>query len=385
MPQYVNGSNGTSDSGRFLHFDHVVFWVGNAKQAATYYCVEMGFTPLAYKGLETGSRQLACHAIKQNKIIFVFVSPLEPGNQEMGSHLVTHGDGVKDVALRVEGIEAIVARARSQGAVIVKDVWTESDQNGYVKLAQIQTFGDVTHTLIERENYKGLFLPGYEKSPLEIQLLNELPTVGLEFIDHCVGNQPEKDMEKVADMYEKQLTFHRFWSVDDSQIHTEYSALRSIVMTNPEETIKLPINEPARGKKQSQIQEYLDYYGGPGIQHIALNTDNIIEAIKSLRQRGMQFLDIPKTYYTNLQNALKSSPIQVKEDLNELERLNILVDHDEKGYLLQIFTKPVQDRPTLFLEIIQRRNHNGFGAGNFKSLFEAIEAEQDKRGNLKDL
>ncbi|XP_053203915.1 4-hydroxyphenylpyruvate dioxygenase-like [Panonychus citri] len=385
MPQLINGSNGSSnDPSRFIHFDHVVFWVGNAKQAATYYCVEMGFTPLAYKGLETGSRQLAFHAIKQNKIIFVFVSPLEPGNQELGQHLITHGDGVKDVALRVQGIEQIVSKAKAQGANVVKEIWTETDGKGSVKFAQIQTFGDTTHTLIERDNYNGLFLPGYEESPLEIKLLDNLSPVGLNFVDHCVGNQPETEMEKVVNKYEKQLTFHRFWSVDDSQIHTDYSALRSIVMTNPEETIKLPINEPARGKKQSQIQEYLDYYGGPGIQHIALNTDNIIEAIKALRARGMQFLNVPSTYYNNLRNQLKSSPIHVKEDLDELEKLQILVDHDENGYLLQIFTKPVQDRPTLFLEIIQRHNHNGFGAGNFKSLFQAIEAEQEKRGNLKD-
>jgi len=212
--------------------------------------------------------------------------------------------------------------------------------------------------------------------------LTNLPKVGLKFVDHCVGNQPNDSMESVTQWYEKSLLFHRFWSVDDKQIHTEYSSLRSIVVTNWDETIKMPINEPAPGKRKSQIQEYIDYYGGPGIQHIALNTDNIIESLQALRARGMEFLRTPDTYYDQLRTNLKSSKVKILEDLDVIQKLNILVDYDDSGYLLQIFTKPLQDRPTLFLEVIQRRNHNGFGAGNFKALFEAIELEQQLRGNL---
>jgi 4-hydroxyphenylpyruvate dioxygenase len=228
-----------------------------------------------------------------------------------------------------------------------------------------------------------LFLPGFKKHPMADTFFNTLPSVGLNFLDHCVGNQPVNEMEPAVQWYEKMLKFHRFWSVDDSIIHTEYSALNSIVMTNPDETIKMPINEPAVGKKAiSQIQEYVDYYGGAGVQHIALNTKDIISAIKALRARGMEFLTIPRTYYDNLRERLKDAKISVKEDLDILQQLHILVDFDDDGYLLQIFSKPCQDRPTLFIEIIQRNNHQGFGAGNFKALFESIELEQNERGNL---
>ncbi|KAF8791782.1 4-hydroxyphenylpyruvate dioxygenase-like [Argiope bruennichi] len=370
------------EKGRFLHFDHITFWVGNAKQAASYYCTKMGFEPLAYRGLETGSREVAAHVVKQNRIIFVFMSPYNPGNKEMGNHLVTHGDGVKDIAFAVEDLDAIVERAKLRGGKIVRDIWEEKDEGGTARFAVVQTFGDTTHTFIERANYHGLFLPGY-KPPIQKDIsLKSLPPAGLDFIDHCVGNQPDDHMVPVSDWYEKSLMFHRFWSVDDKQIHTEYSALRSIVVTNYEETIKMPINEPAPGKKKSQIQEYVDYYGGPGIQHIALNTKDIIKAITNLRARGMEFLTIPDTYYTTLKEKLKSSKVKITEDMNQLQKLSILVDYDDNGYLLQIFTKPMQDRPTLFLEVIQRHNHQGFGAGNFKALFEAIEADQAERGNL---
>jgi 4-hydroxyphenylpyruvate dioxygenase len=342
----------------------------------------MGFEPLAYRGLETGSRQVAAHVVRQNKIILVLMSPYEPYNKEMGDHLVKHGDGVKDVAFTVEDLEGIVQRAKERGATVVKDVWEESDENGTVRLAMIQTYGDTTHTFVERSNYYGLFLPGYKKPLFEDALVGKLPPSKLNFIDHVVGNQPDLQMEDVAKWYETSLMFHRFWSVDDSQIHTEYSALRSIVVSNWEETIKMPINEPAPGKKKSQIQEYVDYYGGAGVQHVALNTSDIIAAVKALRDRGMDFLKVPKSYYTQLRENLKNSQIKISEDLDTLEALHILIDYDEGGYLLQIFTKPVQDRPTLFFEVIQRHNHNGFGAGNFKALFEAFETEQDNRGNL---
>ncbi|XP_046447668.1 4-hydroxyphenylpyruvate dioxygenase-like [Daphnia pulex] len=371
-------------AGKFLHFDHLTFWVGNAKQAASYYCTRMGFTPAGYQGLETGSRKVAAHLVAQNKIRFVFKSAYEPNDDsEMGPHLVRHGDGVKDIAFSVEDLDAIVQAAKDRGAKVVRDIWQEEDEFGFVRFATVQTYGDTTHTFVERGNYTGFFLPGYNKIPVsEDPLLSTLPTIDLNFIDHVVGNQPDLQMESAAEWYTQNLMFHRFWSVDDSQIHTQYSALRSIVVTNYEETIKMPINEPANGLRKSQIQEYTDYYGGAGVQHIALNTSDIITAIRNLRKRGTQFLTVPAAYYDQLRVKLAESPVKIKEDLSVLQELNILVDYDDNGYLLQLFTKPMQDRPTLFLEVIQRNNHQGFGAGNFKALFEAIELDQDARGNL---
>uniref|UniRef100_A0A8C9QU12 4-hydroxyphenylpyruvate dioxygenase n=1 Tax=Scleropages formosus TaxID=113540 RepID=A0A8C9QU12_SCLFO len=374
------------ERGRFVRFHHVTFWVGNAKQAATFYCDKMGFEPLAYKGLETGSREVVSHVIKQDKILFAFESALNPGNEEIGEHLKKHGDGVKDIAFQVEDCDFLVQKAKERGATIVREPWVEEDGHGRVKIAVVQTYGDTTHTFIEYlVPYKGLFLPGYKEPLFKDPLLPKLPPGCLSFIDHIVGNQPDDNMVPVADWYQKCLLFHRFWSVDDKQIHTQYSALRSIVVTNYEETIKMPINEPAVGKKKSQIQEYVDYNGGAGVQHIALNTSNIIQTIVNLRARGMEFLSAPDSYYNTLREKLKTAKIKVKEDINKLQELKILVDFDDKGYLLQIFTKPMQDRPTLFLEVIQRNNHFGFGAGNFKSLFEAIEKDQDARGNLTAL
>ncbi|CEF65250.1 4-hydroxyphenylpyruvate dioxygenase [Strongyloides ratti] len=371
------------EAGKFICFDHIRFYVGNAKQAANWYCTNFGFEPYAYKGLETGSRLVASHAVKQNKIIFVFETALLPGNLEIGEHLVQHGDGVKDVAFEVDDIHYIVNYAKNKGAVVVKDITKEEDEDGFILTASLQTYGDTLHTLIERKNYKGVFLPGFKKHSYGEEFFKTLPKVGLDFIDHCVGNQPENMMEPAVQWYEEMLQFHRFWSVDDTMIHTEYSALSSIVMTNYEETIKMPINEPAVGRKAiSQIQEYVDYYGGAGVQHIALNTQDIITAIVALKKRGVEFLSIPDAYYDNLRDRLSNSSTKVAEDIDKLQKLKILVDFDENGYLLQIFSKPCQDRPTLFIEIIQRRNHQGFGAGNFKALFESIELEQNERGNL---
>ncbi|KAM7332001.1 hypothetical protein ACRRTK_008709 [Alexandromys fortis] len=358
MTTYTN-KGPKPERGRFLHFHSVTFWVGNAKQAASFYCNKMGFEPLAYKGLETGSREVVSHVIKQGKIVFVLCSALNPWNKEMGDHLVKHGDGVKDIAFEVEDCEHIVQKARERGAKIVREPWVEEDKFGKVKFAVLQTYGDTTHTLVEKINYTGRFLPGFEAPVYKDTLLPKL--------------------------YLKNLQFHRFWSVDDTQVHTEYSSLRSIVVANYEESIKMPINEPAPGKKKSQIQEYVDYNGGAGVQHIALKTDDIITAIRHLRERGMEFLAVPSSYYKLLRENLKTAKIQVKESMDVLEELKILVDYDEKGYLLQIFTKPMQDRPTLFLEVIQRHNHQGFGAGNFNSLFKAFEEEQALRGNLTDL
>jgi len=370
------------EGGKFLHFDHIRFWVGNAKQSASYYCTRMGFEPFAYRGLETGSREVCSHAVKQNKIVYVFESALLPDNEEMGRHLVRHGDGVKDVAFNVKALDVIVKVAKQRGASIVRDIWEEKDDKGVVRFAQIKTYGDTIHTLVDRSCYSGLFLPGFRTPLFDDKLNRVLPPIGLNFLDHVVGNQPNLEMEGVAKWYEDSLVFHRFWSVDDSQIHTQYSALRSIVVTNWDETIKMPINEPAPGKRKSQIQEYVDFYGGAGVQHIALNTDNIIMAITNLKQRGMHFLQVPKSYYQILREKLSKSRTKIMEDMAILEELNILVDFDEDGYLLQIFTKNMQDRPTLFMEVIQRRNHTGFGAGNFKALFEAIELDQAQRGNL---
>ncbi|XP_043281617.1 4-hydroxyphenylpyruvate dioxygenase [Venturia canescens] len=368
--------------GNFVCFDHIKLWVGNAKQAASFYTSRFGFEPLCYRGLETGSRKVASHAVKQNKIIFVFESAYEPDNDEMAEHLGRHGDGVRDVAFTVEDIEIIVEVAKKRGAEIVRDIWEEKDEYGVVKMATVKTFGDTLHTLVDRTGYsKARFLPGYvDEKPDPLSRL--LPNTELDFVDHCVGNQADQQMEPVAKWYEEILQFHRFWSVDDTQLHTEFSALRSIVMTNWQETVKIPINEPAPGKKRSQIQEYVEYYGGAGIQHIALNTHDILTAVENLRARGVEFLHVPDTYYEMLKERLKGSATKVLEDIGLLQKLKILVDFDENGYLLQIFSRNVQDRPTLFIEIIQRRNHNGFGAGNFQALFQAIEGEQEKRGNL---
>ncbi|XP_064210160.1 4-hydroxyphenylpyruvate dioxygenase-like [Anguilla rostrata] len=370
------------EQGRFVCFDHLTFWVGNAMQAASFYCNKMGFEPLAYQGLETGCRDVVSHVVKQGKIIYVFQSALNPGNKEMGEHLVKHGDGAKDIAFTVEDCDFIVEKARQRGAVIVKEPYVLEDKYGWVKLAVLQTYGDTTHTLVERTEYKGLFLPGFKAPLFKDPLLAKLPSGKLNFIDHVVGNQPDNEMVPVVEWYQKNLLFHRFWSVDDKQLQTDFSALRSIVVANYEETVKMPINEPALGRRMSQIQEYVDYYGGPGVQHIAMNTSDIITAIRNLKERGMEFMNVPDTYYQQLRERLKYSEVKIKENLDTLEELRILVDFDDNGYLLQIFTKPVQDRPTVFLEVIQRHNHQGFGAGNFKSLFEAIEADQNARGNL---
>uniref|UniRef100_A0A914MKH6 4-hydroxyphenylpyruvate dioxygenase n=1 Tax=Meloidogyne incognita TaxID=6306 RepID=A0A914MKH6_MELIC len=377
-----NGKKEGKDS-RFVCFDHIRFWVGNAKQAAHWYRINFGFKTFAYRGLETGSRRTVAHAIKQGKIIFVFESPLLPNNEEIGKHLNKHGDGVKDVAFEVDNLDWIVEQAKINGGKIVEDVTEDTDENGSVRVASIQTYGDTIHTLIDRSKYRGVFLPGFKPANEETENEFNFPEPELNFIDHCVGNQPDLTMESVAQWYERVLAFHRFWSVDDSVIHTEYSALRSIVMANKEETIKMPINEPAKSRKAvSQIQEFVDYYGGAGVQHIALNTSNIIKAIESLKFRGLQFLSIPDSYYLNLRERLEAAKMKIEEDINILQKLKILVDFDENGYLLQIFSKPCQDRPTLFIEIIQRHNHQGFGAGNFKALFESIETEQNERGNL---
>jgi 4-hydroxyphenylpyruvate dioxygenase len=359
-----------------LGFDHVQFWVGNAKQAAQWYVARMGFTPLAYRGLETGSRSVASHVVKQGKVIFVFSSQLNPGatpemSDDLAAHLAKHGDGVKDIAVAVEDVRAVFASALARGAKVVREPTVLTDADGSVVIATVQTYGDTVHTFVQRDGYAGAFLPGYRAvSATSDPLATITPPVGLDFIDHVVGNMGAAGMEPAVQWYERVLQFHRFWSVDDSQMHTEFSALRSIVVADYSEAVKMPINEPAAGKRKSQIQEYVEYYGGEGAQHIALNTRDIITAITHLRARGMNFLRVPETYYEALRARLVACNMKVKEDLDTIQRLNILIDMDEKGYLLQLFTAPVQDRPTVFLEVIQREGCSGFGAGNFKSLFE---------------
>jgi 4-hydroxyphenylpyruvate dioxygenase len=369
--------------GKFNGFDHLVFWVGNAKQAAAYYTSRFGFEYLAYKGLETGERNVASHVIKRNRAIFEFQSSYDPKDGAgIGEHVKLHGDGVKDIAFEVEDCVHTFNVAKSRGAKVVREVETLSDENGVVIRASVQTYNETIHTFIERKNYKGVFLPGY-RAHHNKEIFNQiLPPVEFGFVDHVVGNQAVGDMEPTAQWYEKMLDFHRFWSVDDKIMHTEYSALNSIVVADFDEVIKMPLNEPAKGLRKSQIQEYVDYYNGAGVQHIALNTNDIISTITELRKRGVEFLEVPKAYYDNLRSVLPKLQIEVKEDIDTLEKLKILIDYDDKGYLLQLFTKPVEDRPTLFFEFIQRRNHWGFGAGNFKSLFKAIEDEQARRGNL---
>jgi 4-hydroxyphenylpyruvate dioxygenase len=375
-------------------FDHLRFTVTNAKQAASYYCTRLGFEHVAYRGLETGSREVASHVVRQGDAVFVFECPIQPDKvTEMAAEIARRGDGVKDVAFTVKDCRAVYEKAIARGAQSVKAPEEITDEDGTVIIATVATYGDVQHTLVERHNYKGVFLPGFKPSATSLRhvdpLQDLLPRVPLGFIDHVVGNQPDNMMEPIAEFYERVFEFHRFWSVDDKQVFTEYSALRSVVMADPDERIKVPINEPAVGRKKSQIQEFVDFYGGAGVQHIAINTPDIITAVTNMTKRGCDFLTIPDKYYDNLRSALaihnKTAARPVKEDLDILQKLHILVDYDENGYLLQIFTRPLEDRPTLFVEIIQRNNHNGFGAGNFKSLFESLEIEQELRGNLTDM
>jgi 4-hydroxyphenylpyruvate dioxygenase len=384
----------------FRGYDHVTWWVGNAKQAASYYTTLFGFKIVAYRGLETGSRYLASYIVANKDVRFVFTSPLRsyqhlPDDEaitpeeaqelhEIHEHLERHGDAVKDVAFEVDNVEGVYQRAIEQGAVSVQPPKrSQHERDGEVITAVIRTYGDTTHTLISRANYTGTFLPGFRAIP-ERSSAVALPDVPLLRIDHCVGNQSWNEMVAACAFYEQCLDFHRFWSVDDSQICTEFSALSSIVMSSPNNIVKMPINEPAPGKKRSQIEEYIIFNSGPGVQHIALLTDDILSAVAALRARGVEFINVPSTYYETMRMRLKTERRnwELKEEFDAIEKLNILIDYDEQGYLLQLFTKPLLDRPTVFIEVIQRHSFDGFGAGNFKSLFEAIEREQAERGNL---
>jgi len=353
--------------------DYVELYVGNAKQASHYYKTAFGFQTLAYKGLETGSRDRTSYVLQQGKIRLVLTTPMDP-ESEISQHIRKHGDGVKVIALWVDDATKSFNETVKRGAKPYLEPKVMEDENGKVVLAGIHTYGDTIHMFVERSAYKGDFLPGFVKIESEYN-----PTsLGLEYIDHMVGNVELGAMNMWAQFYEEVMGFANLVTFDDKDISTEYTALMSKVMTNGNGRIKFPINEPANGIKKSQIEEYLDFYKGPGCQHIAVATNNIVFTIAEMRERGVEFLFVPGSYYDTVSDRVGI----IEEDIEVLKKLGIMVDRDEEGYLLQIFTKPVEDRPTLFFEIIQRKGAKSFGKGNFKALFESIEAEQERRGTL---
>ena len=369
---------GAQDFLPLLGTDYVEFYVGNAKQAAHFYKTAFGFQSHSYKGLETGCKDFSSYVIAQDKIRIVLTTPLN-SKSPINQHLAKHGDGVKVIALWVDDAHKAFLETTKRGAKAFMLPTVEKDEDGEVVRSGIYTYGETVHMFVERKNYKGSFLPGFKPWKSDY---NPSP-VGLKFIDHMVGNVGWGEMNKWVKWYEDVMGFVNFLSFDDKQITTEYSALMSKVMSNGNGRIKFPINEPAKGKKKSQIEEYIDFYESPGVQHIAIATDDIIKTVTELRTRGVEFLSAPpRAYYEEIPNRLGKHMSMMKEDLSVIEKLAILVDADEEGYLLQIFTKPQEDRPTLFFEIIQRMGAKGFGAGNFKALFESIEREQEKRGTL---
>ena len=369
---------GAADFLPLLGTDYVEFYVGNAKQSAHFYKTAFGFQSYAYKGLETGSKDSVSYVLKQDKIRIVLTTPLNSASP-INEHIVKHGDGVKVIALWVDDARKAYEETTKRGAKSYMEPTVEKDEQGEVVRSGIYTYGETVHLFVERKNYKGDFLPGFRSWKSDY---NPEPT-GLKFIDHMVGNVGWGEMNTWVKWYEDVMGFVNFLSFDDKQIHTEYSALMSKVMSNGNGRIKFPINEPAKGIKKSQIEEYLDFYEGSGVQHLALATDDVIKTVAQLKARGIEFLPPPpQEYYDDIPRRLGVHMDVMKEDIKELQRLSILVDADEEGYLLQIFTKPLEDRPTLFFEIIQRMGARGFGAGNFKALFESIEREQAERGTL---
>jgi 4-hydroxyphenylpyruvate dioxygenase len=356
-----------------LGTDYVEFYVGNAKQSAYYYQSAWGYNLVAYAGPETGIKDRVSYVLQQGKIRIILTASLDP-ESEISAHVKKHGDGVKVLALWVDDAEKSLHETLKRGAKQARPLEVINDEHGEVRTSAIYTYGETIHTFVERKNYNGPFMPGYQKA----ESLFEVKPVGLKYVDHCVGNVGWGEMNTWVKFYEEVLGFRVIISFDDQDISTEYSALMSKVVANSTEFVKFPINEPAEGKKKSQIEEYLDFYKGPGVQHMAVATDNILETVAELRKRGIEFLQVPDTYYDDLLDRVG----HIEEDFDEVRRLNILIDRDDQGYLLQLFTKPVQDRPTLFFEIIQRRGARAFGKGNFKALFEAIEREQERRGTL---
>jgi len=354
--------------------DYVEFYVGNAKQAAHYYMSAFGFQALAYAGPETGIKDKVSYAVRQHKLTFVLTTPLKPGN-EIADHVYKHGDGVKALALRVSDAANAWKETIKRGAHSAMEPMTVTDESGDLVMSGIHTYGDTVHLFIERKNYNGMFMPGYKEwgNPYF-----QPADTGLQYVDHCVGNVGWHQMNPWVSFYENVMGFRNILTFDDEDISTEYSALMSKVMSNGNGFVKFPINEPAEGKKKSQVEEYLEYYNGEGVQHVALATNDIVKTVTELRKRGVEFLQVPTSYYDDLLERVG----HIDEDLAPLKELGILVDRDHEGYLLQLFTKPVEDRPTLFFEIIQRKGAQSFGKGNFKALFEAIEREQAARGNL---
>lgn len=353
--------------------DYVEFYVGNARQASYYYRLAFGMSLVAYAGPETGLRDRASYVLQQGKVRFVFTTPLRPDG-EIAHHVHRHGDGVHDVALWVDDATLSWKETTKRGARSVEEPHELKDEHGTVKLASIATYGDTIHTFVERTNYSGPFLPGFRAEPEDMLAR----PIGLLYVDHMVGNVGWNEMNRWVDFYANVMGFSLYQHFDDKDISTEYSALMSKVMANGNGRVKFPINEPAEGRRKSQIEEYLEFYHGPGVQHIALATHDILATVSKLQQQGVGFLKVPHTYYTELEHRVG----KIDEPIVELEKLGILVDRDDEGYMLQIFTRPVEDRPTLFYEIIQRKGSRSFGKGNFKALFEAIEREQAERGNL---
>ena len=362
-----------SDSLPINGTDHIELYVGNAKQSSLFYQHCFGFELIAYAGPETGVREKASYVLKQEKIRLVLTSALTP-DSEIARHVGKHGDGVKVLGLWVDDARHSFGETVSSGAEIAETPTVTKDEFGEIVTSSIKTYGDTIHTFVERKNYKGVFMPGYKPVKNSVAV----KPIGLKYVDHCVGNVELGQMNKWVEFYENVMGFQLLITFDDKDISTEYSALMSKVVSNGNGYIKFPINEPAQGKKKSQIEEYLDFYGGPGVQHIAVATDDILYTVSELRKRGVEFLYVPENYYEEAMERVG----KINEEISELKKLNILVDRDEEGYLLQIFTKPVQDRPTLFFEIIERNGAKSFGKGNFKALFESIEREQALRGNL---
>lgn len=353
--------------------DHLHIWVGNAKQAMYWWWKGFGFKPVAYSGLETGNRRFASYVLESGKIRLVVSAPYKP-TDEMAAHHLLHGDGVKVIAMGVDDVDDAYRATTSRGAVSAWEPRNESDDSGTLRTAAIKTYGETLHVFIDRSRYNGLFAPTYRAIDLPAE------SAGLAAVDHIVGNVELGKMDYWVNFYHHVMGFRQLLSFDDKDISTEYSALMSKVMANGNGRVKFPINEPADGKKKSQIEEYLDYYMTPGVQHIAMATGDIIETVRQLKSRGIEFLRVPETYYDILPERIRN--VGVKEDLTVIHDLGILVDYDDEGYLLQIFSRPLQDRPTMFVEVIERHGSRGFGKGNFKALFEALELEQERRGNL---
>ena len=377
LPDLTSAPDAVAPGDDFLPLkgtDYVEFYVGNAKQAALFYAHAMGFTPRAYLGPETGFRDRTSYMVQQGKIRFVLTSPIGPDGP-IAEHVRLHGDGVKDLALWVDDAESAFRETTARGGEAVREPEVLEDEHGRVTISAIKTYGDTIHSFVDRSQYDGPFLPGYRA--IENEFFSP-EAVGLQVVDHCVGNVDLGDMDRYVQYYADVMGFKNLISFDDQDISTEYTALMSKVMSNGNERVKFPINEPAEGKKKSQIEEYLEFYRGAGVQHIALLTDDILATVSALRSRGVDFLHVPTTYYDELQERVG----QIDENVDELAELGILVDRDPDGYLLQIFTKPIGNRPTVFYEIIQRKGARSFGKGNFKALFEAIEREQEARGNL---